>query len=195
VKYAHGRPEKLLINGLLLRTLKRARYTDHLGIHFGLASEAYCHFTSPIRRYPDLIVHRLLRAQLTRALEAPPTAEMVPELDWLATHSSIMEREAESAENESVNAKLCELMAEHIGEVFDGIIANVTTFGMFVQLPNTAEGLVHVQTMLDDYYRFDAERFLLYGERKGNAYRLGERVKVRVTDVAVGDRRIDLELA
>jgi ribonuclease R len=195
IRFAHNRPEKLLINSLVLRTLKRARYTDHLDIHFGLASEAYCHFTSPIRRYPDLIVHRLLRAQLTRSLEEPPTADMVPELDWLAEHSSIMEREAESAENESVTAKLCELMAEHIGETFDGIVTNVASFGMFVQLPNTAEGLVHVNTMTDDYYRFDAERFMLYGENKGRAYRLGGTLRVRVSDVAVGDRRIDLELA
>ncbi len=195
IRFAHGRPEKLLINSLVLRTLKRARYTDHLDIHFGLASEAYCHFTSPIRRYPDLVVHRLLRAQLTRTLDRPPTADMVPELEWLAEHGSLMEREAESAENESVNAKLCELMAEHVGEVFDGIITNVATFGMFVQLPNTAEGLVHVNTLTDDYYRYDAERFMLYGENKGRVYRLGEALRVRVTDVVVGDRRIDLEIA
>jgi ribonuclease R len=195
IAFAHNRPERLLINSLVLRTLKRARYADHLGSHFGLASEAYCHFTSPIRRYPDLIVHRLLRAELTRSLDKPPTADMVPELAWLADRSSLMEREAESAENDSVQIKLCELMAEHIGEVFDGIISSVTSFGMFVQLTNTAEGLVHVTAMTDDYYRFDAERFLLQGERGGRTYRLGGRLKVRIVDVSVGEMRIVMEVA
>jgi ribonuclease R len=195
IAFAHNRPEKLLINSLVLRTLKRARYLDHLAGHFGLASEAYCHFTSPIRRYPDLLVHRLLRAQLARTLDKPPAVDMVPELAWLAQHCSLMEREAESAENESVATKLCELMADHIGETFDGIVSSVTSFGFFVQLPNTAEGLVHVQTLTDDYYRFDAERFALFGERSGRTYRLGERLRVRIVDVSVGERRIDLEPA
>jgi ribonuclease R len=195
IAFAHNRPEKLLINSLVLRTMKRARYTDYLDIHFGLASEAYTHFTSPIRRYPDLIVHRLLRAQLTRSLEKKPTADMVPELDWLADHSSTMEREAESAENDSVRIKLCELMVDHIGETYEGIVTNAASFGLFVQLPNTAEGLVHVNTMTDDYYQYDAERFMLCGENHGKTYRLGERLKVRVTEVSVADVRIDLELA
>jgi ribonuclease R len=195
IRFAHNRPEKLLINSLVLRSLKRARYAEELGKHFGLASEAYCHFTSPIRRYPDLIVHRLLRAQLSGALHEPPTADMVPELHWLAEHASIMEREAEHAEDDSVQVKLCELMADHIGEVYDGIITNVTSFGMFVQLENTAEGLVHVQRMTDDYYRFDAERFMLYGENKGRMFRLGEKARVRITDVSPAEMRIDMEVA
>jgi ribonuclease R len=195
IAFAHDRPEKLLINSLVLRTLKRARYVDYLSTHFGLASEAYTHFTSPIRRYPDLIVHRLLRAQLTRTLEQPPTSDMVSGLSWLAEHSSLMEREAESAEDDSVNLKLCELMAEHIGETFDGAIVNVASFGFFVQLENTAEGLVHVQTMVDDYYRFDAERFLLQGEKSGRTYRLGGAVRVRIADVSVSDMRIGMEIA
>ena len=113
IAFAHTRPEKRLINSLLLRALERARYVDYLDGHFGLASDAYTHFTSPIRRYPDLIVHRLLRAQLAGALETDPNAaNMVPELGWLAEHSSVMEREAEMAEDDSVRFKLCELMAE-----------------------------------------------------------------------------------
>jgi len=195
VAFAHGRPEERLINSLLLRALERARYVDYLGPHFGLASDAYTHFTSPIRRYPDLIVHRLLRAQLTRALEKPPTANMVPELAWLAEHSSAMEREAESAEDDSQKVKLVALMAEHLGEVFDGIITGVMGFGLFVQLENTAEGLVHVEAMTDDYYRLDAERFMLWGENKGLTYRLGQQVKVRVLDASIGERRLDFELA
>lgn len=196
IRFAHGRPEKRLINSLLLRALERARYVDYLGSHFGLASEAYTHFTSPIRRYPDLIVHRLLKAQLTNALETHPDAVgMVPELAWLAEHSSFMEREAEMAEDDSVRYKLTELMADHIGEVFDGFISGVVTFGMFVQLDNTAEGLVHVESMRDDQYRLDATRFALYGEKHARTYRLGQPVRVRLVNASVAESRLDFEIA
>lgn len=195
ITFAEKRPERLLINSLLLRALKRARYVDYLDSHFGLASEAYCHFTSPIRRYPDLIVHRLLKAQLTGALSTGPLASMVDELDELADHCSQMEREAEAAENDSVKVKLTELMAEHIGEVYPGIISGVTSHGAYVQLDNTAEGMVHVMRMRDDYYRFDAERFTLYGEHTGRTWRLGQEVEVRIVEAIVSDRRIDLEWA
>ena len=196
IRFAEKRPEKLLINSLLLRAMERARYVDYLAPHFGLASPAYCHFTSPIRRYPDLIVHRLLKAQLRGTLSADPDASrMAPELEWLAEHSSVMEREAESAENDSVRYKLCELMAEHVGEVFPGIVTGVQSFGLFVQLENTAEGLVHVDTMADDYYRLEAERFMLVGEKHGRRYRLGQRVAVRILNVSVAESRIDFELA
>jgi ribonuclease R len=195
IAFAKGRPEELLINSLMLRALERARYVDYLGPHFGLASEAYTHFTSPIRRYPDLIVHRLLKAQLRGALEKEPTASMAGELEWLTEHCSIMEREAESAEDQSTKVKLVQLMADHIGEVFEGIITGVASFGMFVQLDNTAEGLVHVQVMKDDYYQYDAERFMLWGENKGTTFRLGQRLKVRLIDVSISDRRIDFEVA
>jgi len=195
VAFAHGRPEQRLINSLLLRSLERARYVDHLGPHFGLASAAYTHFTSPIRRYPDLIVHRLLKAQLTKSLDRPPTSAMIPELEWLTEHSSVMEREAQAAEEDSQKVKLVALMARHLGEEFDGIVTGVMGFGLFVQLDNTAEGLVHVESMADDYYRLDTERFMLWGENKGAVYRLGQQVRVRVLDASVTDRRLDLELA
>jgi ribonuclease R len=167
----------------------------YLGPHFGLASEAYTHFTSPIRRYPDLIVHRLLKAQLTHTLNKEPTASMVAELGWLADHCSTMEREAEAAEDASQRVKLVQLMGDHLGEVFDGIITGVMGFGLFVQLENTAEGLVHVESMADDYYRLDAERFMLWGENKGTTYRLGQQVRVRILDANVQERRLDFELA
>jgi ribonuclease R len=195
IAFAANRPERLLINSLLLRAMKRARYVDYLDSHFGLASDAYCHFTSPIRRYPDLIVHRLLKAQLAGTLGDAATAAMVAELSELAEHSSVMERESESAENESVKVKLTELMAEHIGEVFPGIISGVTSHGAYVQLDNTAEGLVHVMRMTDDYYRFEGERFMLVGERSGKTWRLGQEVEVRITDAIASERRIEMEWA
>jgi len=195
IAYAAKRPERLLMNSLLLRALQRARYVDYLDSHFGLASEAYCHFTSPIRRYPDLIVHRLLKAQLAGTLERGPVAAMAQELAWLADHSSYMEREADSAEKDSVKVKLTELMSEHLGEVFTGIISGVTSHGAYVQLDNTAEGLVHVSRMKDDYYEFDAERFALRGSHSGTTWRLGQQVDVRITEAIVSERRIEMEWA
>ncbi len=196
IAFAHGRKEKYLVNSLLVRSLERARYVDFLSPHFGLASDAYCHFTSPIRRYPDLIVHRLLKAQLRGALGTDPSAaHMVPELAWLAEHSSQMEREAAMAEMDSVRFKLCELMAEHIGEVFDGIVTGVANYGLFVQLTNTAEGLVNSDSMPGERYRYEAAKHMLVGEKRGDSYRLGQSVKVRITNVSTGDARIDFELA
>lgn len=196
IKFAHGRPEQRLINSLLLRTLERARYVDELGSHFGLASDAYTHFTSPIRRYPDLMVHRLLRAQLAGRLDSDPDATgMVPELAWLAEHSSFMEREAEMAEDDSVRYKLTELMSEHVGEVFDAFVSGVVTFGFFVQLQNTAEGLVHVDGLRDDHYRLDATKFMLYGEERGRTFRLGQPVRVRLVNASIADSRLDFEIA
>jgi ribonuclease R len=196
IEFAHGRPEKFLINSLLLRAMERAHYVDYAAPHFGLASEAYCHFTSPIRRYPDLMVHRLLRYQLEGTLDTAPDAiAMAPELEWISEHSSFMEREAEMAEDDSVRFKICQLMADKIGEVFPGLVTGVQTFGLFVQLENTAEGLVHVERMTDDYYRLDQERFMLTGEERGRTYRLGQKLQVRIIDVSPAESRIDMELA
>lgn len=196
IAFAHARKEKYLINSLLVRSLERARYVDFLSPHFGLASDAYCHFTSPIRRYPDLIVHRLLKAQLRGALDTDRDAvRMAPELAWLAEHSSQMEREAAMAEMDSVRFKLCELMADHVGEVFDGIVTGVANYGLFIQLANTAEGLVHSDAMPGDHYRFEPARHALVGDKRGDTYRLGQDVKVRIVNVSTGDARIDMELA
>ena len=196
IAFAHGRREKYLINSLLVRALERARYVDYLAPHFGLASAAYCHFTSPIRRYPDLIVHRLLKAQLRGTLQTDHDASrMAPELGWLAEHSSTMEREAAMAEMDSTRYKLCQLMADHIGEEFAGIVTGVANFGLFVQLANTAEGMIRSDALPGDRYRFEVDRHMLVGEKKGDSYRLGQAVTVRITNVSLGDSRIDLELA
>lgn len=194
IAYAHGRPEKYLINSLVLRAMTRARYTAVHEGHFGLASEAYTHFTSPIRRYPDLLVHRLLRAQIDGEVERNPAiVAMVPELEWLCEHSSTMEREAESASYDSTMLKLCEYMSERVGETYSGFVTGVVAYGLFVRLENTAEGLVHLDTM-GDRYSFDPVRHLLSADSTGAAYRLGQRVDVRVDNVVVSERRIDFSL-
>lgn len=194
ISYAHDRPEKLLINNLLLRAMKRAVYTPSSTLHFGLASQHYTHFTSPIRRYPDLVVHRLVKASLDQNLSEPDVVNMVDNLKDICEQSSFMEREADDAERESVDVKLCELMKEHVGEVFDGTITGVSGYGFFVQLPNTAEGLVHVRDLTGDYYSYDEATFTLIGQRTGRMFQIGQSVKVQVANVIIGERRIDFVL-
>ncbi len=195
IDFASRRDEKLLINSLLLRAMKQAKYHPNRSPHFGLASEAYTHFTSPIRRYCDLVVHRLVKEALSgRIVEGDPM-DLSLTLTETAEHISITEREAEDAERESVSVKLCELLSERIGEIFLGTITGVTDFGIFVQLANTAEGLIHVKRMRDDFYVFDHDRFLLRGERSGKIYRLGEKLMVELLSVDIASRRIDFLVA
>ncbi len=189
--FAHKRPEKLLINSLLLRSMKRARYYPECVPHFGLASPHYTHFTSPIRRYSDLVVHRFVKGVLKSQLKGKQLIKLTDKLYDICEHISIREREAEDAERETVNIKLCELMSEHVGEVFKGTITGVAQYGLFVQLENSVEGLVHVKFLNDDFYTYDSEHFLLRGERLGKIYRLGERIMVKLISVDVRERRID----
>jgi len=195
ISHAHNRPEKLLINNLLLRAMKRAKYAPSSMLHFGLASQHYTHFTSPIRRYPDLIVHRLVKATLDQNLSEPGIVGMVDNLEDICEHSSFMEREADGAERESVDVKLCELMKAHIGEIFDGTITGVSGYGFFVQLANTAEGLVHIRDLKGDYYEYNEATFTLLGTRTGRMFQIGQPVKVQITNVIIGERRIDFVLA
>ncbi len=194
IDYAHDRPEKLLINSLLLRSMSQAKYSPKLMSHFGLASEHYCHFTSPIRRYPDLLVHRLVKAVLADDLDSPESRALVDELEELAERCSRQEREAEAADREATELKVAEFMADKVGEEYDAVISGVTNFGLFVELANTAQGLIHVRNLGDDYYQFEAERHLLRGERTGTTYRLGQPVKVKLTNVSVPKRELDFAL-
>ncbi len=194
IAFAHNRPEKLLINYLMLRAMKQARYAARCLPHFGLASGCYAHFTSPIRRHPDLVVHRLVKSVLKNEMSHPDVLDLVERLEDVCEHCSVKEREIAEAERESVELKLCELMKDHIGDAFWGIISGVASYGLFVELPNSAEGLVHVSSMTDDYYHFEQEHFLLRGERTGKIFRLGQKVLVKVVSVVVGERRIDFEL-
>lgn len=189
IKFAHQRPDKLIINNILLRLMKKARYSTLKAGHFGLAMNHYSHFTSPIRRYPDLLTHRQIKAILDNK---PKISEEY--LTEASTQACIREVEGIAAERETDDVYVCMLMKDHVGDVFDGIVSSVTNFGLFVQLPNTAEGLVHIKNLTGDYYRHEPERFLLRGLRKGQVYRLGSKVKVKLINVSVGDRQIDLEI-
>ena len=185
-----GRHEESLVNTLVLRSLRKARYdTTNVG-HFGLASEGYAHFTSPIRRYPDLVVHRVVSACLVRGQEEP--YRDLDALTELAERCSAREQSAAEAERESVALKKVEYMERHLGEEFHGRISGVTAFGFFVTLEEVhVEGLVHVSGMADDYYRFEERQHVLVGERGGKAYRLGDRVLVQVARVDKEARHID----
>ncbi|MBM7704533.1 ribonuclease R [Metabacillus iocasae] len=187
-----GNPEEMVVSTVMLRSMKQARYeAESLG-HFGLSTEFYTHFTSPIRRYPDLIVHRLIRTYLIEGkVDADTQARWKEDLPDIAEHSSNMERRAVDAERETDDMKKAEFMADKIGETFEGIISSVTNFGMFVELSNTIEGLVHVSDLTDDYYRYDERHYAMIGERTGNVFRIGDEIEVKVVDVNKDERSID----
>ncbi len=191
----HGKPEEKPIAFLMLRTMQKARYApENLG-HFGLAAASYTHFTSPIRRYPDLVVHRALRASRHGQLTDQSREEWAEDLPETARHTSEMERRADDAERELLQWKKVKFMADKVGDEFDGYITGVAAFGLFVQLvEHYVEGLVHVSTMADDYYRFLDDAHLLRGENTRKVYRLGDKVRVQVIRVNMDIRQIDLGL-
>ncbi|MDN5311575.1 MAG: ribonuclease [Thermoanaerobacteraceae bacterium] len=189
-----GRSEERVVNTVLLRSLKRARYSEENLGHFGLAAHFYTHFTSPIRRYPDLMIHRIIREHLEGRLDAKRQEKLSKIVARVAKISSERERIADEAERESNDLKIAEYMARRIGNIYDGIVSGVTPFGMFVELENTVEGLVHVSNLEDDFYHFDEESITLRGERTGRVFRIGDAVRVRVSKVNVPERQIDFEL-
>ena len=190
-----GRPNEAQISRLALRTMKQARYTTDCSGHFGLAARYYCHFTSPIRRYPDLQIHRIIRDNLRGRLTREGRTEHYREiLEEVAQKSSACERRAEEAEREAEKMKKAEYMSYHLGEEFEGIISGVTGWGLYVELPNTVEGLVHVNTLRDDYYIFDEENYELRGEVTKKVYGMGQKVRVRVEDADASLKTIDFVL-
>lgn len=189
-----GSPMEPLISRLLLRSMKQARYSINCTGHFGLAARYYSHFTSPIRRYPDLQIHRIIKDDLRGRMDDQKKAYYVSILDDVAKQTSTTERRAEEAERETDKMKMAEYMHYHLGEVFEGIISGVTGWGLYVELPNTVEGLVHVNTLRDDYYLFDEENYQMTGEVTKKIYRLGDKVKVRVADTDIGSKTIDFTL-
>ena len=189
---SQGRLEGSLVQTLVLRAMKRAAYKPACDGHFGLASEAYTHFTSPIRRYPDLVVHRMLCAQLTRR---PQKFEQeVAALPWIAEHASDMERVAEKAARQSQELKLIEYMAGFLGEAFDATVSGVASYGMYVSLDNTAEGMVAARYLGDEYFACDAVRYQLVGQDSGKVFRLGQRVRVVLAAADAKAGRLDFRL-
>ena len=190
-----GTPEEALISRLALRSMKRARYTmENMG-HFGLAAKYYTHFTSPIRRYPDLQIHRIIKESLRGRLNEDRTAHYAEILPKAAAQCSDRERRADEAEREVVKMKKAEYMRERFGEEFEGVISGVTRWGMYVELENTVEGLVHVADMWDDHYEFVEQSYELVGEHTGKTYKLGQTVGVRVTGADKVQRTVNFELA
>ena len=195
VERMRGTPEEKPIAFLMLRTMQKARYdASNLG-HFGLAASSYTHFTSPIRRYPDLIVHRTLRELRHGQVTEDRRAELTDDLPEIARHTSERERRADDAERELVQWKKVRFMADKVGDEFDGYITGVSAFGLYIELvEHFVEGMVHVSTMADDYYRFVDKAHVLKGENTGRIYRLGDRVSVQVVKVDMERRQIDLGL-
>ncbi len=191
-----GTKEATVISTVMLRSMKQAKYDSESLGHFGLAAEFYSHFTSPIRRYPDLVIHRIIREvvtggnQLTEARHEFLTAKM-PDI---AQHSSERERVAVDAERDTEQLKKCEFMLDKVGEEFEGIISSVTSFGMFIELDNSVEGLIRLGDLVDDYYHFHEQHMMLIGERTSKMFRIGDEVKVRVARVNMNDHTIDFEM-
>ena len=187
-------PEENLISRLTLRSMQRAVYSPQCSGHFGLACRFYCHFTSPIRRYPDLQIHRIIKDDLRGRLTEEKKLHYEELLDRVCLQSSVRERAADEAEREIEKMKKAEYMLSRIGRVYEGIISGITSFGMYVELPNTVEGLVHV-SRLDDYYIYDEDRYELTGERCGRSFVLGQSIKVKVDNVDIANREIDFVVA
>lgn len=194
LKAVQGQPNEALVSRLALRCMQQARYTVECTGHFGLASQYYCHFTSPIRRYPDLQIHRIIKDKLRGRMTGEKKAFYTGILEEAARQSSVTERRAEEIEREVEKLKKAEYMQEHLGEEFEGIVSGVTGWGIYVELANTVEGLVHISTLDDDYYEFDEEKMLLTGEKTQKTYTLGQKVKIRVAAVDLYQKNIDFTI-
>lgn len=190
----HGKPEEQLISMMLLRSMKHARYMPQALGHFGLASKFYSHFTSPIRRYPDLIVHRVLSSLLEGNMGTRKRMSLEKKMGGYGEHSTIMEMKAEEAERELVDIKKAQYMQQFVGSEYTARIASIQSFGFFVALENTVEGLVHISSIADDYYEFNDRNYTLTGTHTGRKFAMGDTVRVQLVRVSVEDAKIDFEL-
>ena len=189
-----GKKEETVVSTLLLRSMMRAKYSPECVGHFGLAAKYYCHFTSPIRRYPDLQIHRIIKEFINGKIDDDRSKKLTALVDYAARQSSETENIATEAEREVDDLKKAEYMLDRIGEEFEGIVSSVTSFGMFVELPNTIEGLIHITALDDDYYIYDENHLCLMGERTKKIYRLGDFVKVRCSRVDIPNREIYFDM-
>lgn len=189
-----GTKEESLINNMMLRSLRKAIYSSDSTQHFGLAAQYYCHFTSPIRRYPDLQIHRIIKGQLNGKFSEEDYQKLIERTAVVAEQSSKMERIADEIERDCDKIKIAEYMSDKIGEEYEGVVSGVTSFGIFIELENSVEGLVHISNMVDDFYIFDNEKRELYGKTSGKTFKLGDKVKIRVHSVSIARAEIDFEL-
>ena len=189
-----GTPEEVLLSRLTLRSMKQAKYTTLCSGHFGLAARYYTHFTSPIRRYPDLQIHRIIKESLKGGLGDKRAGHYEAILPGVAMQTSALERRAEEAERETDKLKKCEYMSRFIGQEFDGVISGVTNWGLYVELPNTVEGLVRISELRDDYYIFDEQHYELVGEMTRKTFKLGQPIRVQVASTDRLLRTVDFIL-
>jgi ribonuclease R len=189
-----GTKEESLINNMMLRSLRKAIYSSSGTEHFGLAAQYYCHFTSPIRRYPDLQIHRIIKGQLNGKFSEEDYHKLAERTAAVAEQSSKMERIADEIERDCDKIKIAEYMSDKIGNEYDGVISGVTSFGVFVELENSVEGLVHISNMVDDFYIFNDEKRELYGKTSAKVYKIGDKVKIRVETVSIARAEIDFVL-
>ena len=193
IKKSKNTPEDILINRVILRSFKQARYSTKNEGHFGLASKYYCHFTSPIRRYPDLQIHRIIKENIAGKLSENRIKYLNKNLPNIAKKCSERERIAEDAERETIKIKKVEYMQDKIGQVFDGIISGITSWGIYVELPNTIEGMVSVSSIEDDYYFYDEKNMQYFGEKSGKVYTLGNKVKVKLISANLYEKTLDFK--
>jgi ribonuclease R len=186
-----GKKEETLVNTLMLRSLRKAVYSSESSSHFGLAATYYCHFTSPIRRYPDLQIHRIIKGQLNGKISEKEMDRLFERTALVAEQSSKMERIADEIERDTNKIKIAEFMSDKIGEEYEGVISGVTSFGVFVELDNTVEGLVHISNIIDDYYIYDNEKKELMGQKNRKVYKIGDVVKIKLKSVSIARAEID----
>ena len=186
-----NKKEESIINNMMLRSLKKAIYSPDASTHFGLASQYYCHFTSPIRRYPDLQIHRIIKGQINSRYSEEDLQRLYERNEMVADQSSKMERVADEVERDTNKIKIAEFMSDKIGEEYEGVVSGVTSFGVFVELENTVEGLVHISHMVDDYYIYDDEKKELFGQGSHKVFKIGDSVKIRVENVSIAKAEID----
>ena len=189
-----GTPEEVLLSRLTLRSMKQAKYTTLCSGHFGLAARYYTHFTSPIRRYPDLQIHRIIKESLKGGLGNKRVSHYEAILPGVAMQTSALERRAEEAERETDKLKKCEYMSRFIGQEFDGVVSGVTNWGLYVELPNTVEGLVRISELRADYYIFDEQHYELVGEMTKKTFKLGQTIRVQVVSTDRLLRTVDFIL-
>ncbi|MCT3400129.1 ribonuclease R [Lentilactobacillus hilgardii] len=194
LKKVAGKPEEMMVSVMLLRSLKQARYADQSLGHFGLAAPFYTHFTSPIRRYPDTMVHRMIHYYEDNGINDETKKKYANVLDEIATTTSEYERRAVDAERDTDAMKKAEYMNDHIGEEFDGVVSSVMKFGLFIELPNTVEGLVHISRMSDDYYQYVEQFMALVGRRTHRTYKMGQPIRVKVINVDVEQSAVDFDV-